>query len=115
MCEQRRLLLALVIILMTACCWSQSPTYYDFYPRSIMYLGGGFSVADLTEPKQPCVIFKPKPLDLGSLETRATDYKVQTGMCRPFQSDARLTVRYEFKGAEQRFAVQSKAYLQATN
>ena len=51
---------------------AENPTYYDFHPQSVMSLGRGFSVEDLTKAKQSCVDFEPVPLDLGSLGTVAT-------------------------------------------
>ncbi|WP_348261772.1 hypothetical protein P8935_18455 [Telmatobacter sp. DSM 110680] len=52
---------------------AQAPTYYEFHPQSIMTLGGGFSVSDLTQAKQQCVKFDVKPLDRdATLSTKAT-------------------------------------------
>jgi hypothetical protein len=41
---------------------SETPTYNDFHPQSVISLGRGFSVEDLTKAKQSCVTFEPDPL-----------------------------------------------------
>ena len=62
-------LLCLVIVASESPAWGQSPTYYDFYPKTVLTLGRGFDPTKLDVPKQPCVVFKEKPLDRGALTT----------------------------------------------
>jgi hypothetical protein len=52
--------------------YCDTPSYYDFSPSSVMSLGYGFSVRDLTRQKQLCVDFDKDPLDSGALGTTAT-------------------------------------------
>jgi hypothetical protein len=50
----------------------QAPKYYEFHPQSIMALGRGFTVADLTQAKQECITFDQDLLDgNSSLSTEA--------------------------------------------
>src|ERR1700744_2964751 len=69
-----RVLLIVLLWINVASSRAQLPTYYGYYPKTVMSLGRGFSLDDITEPKDPCVNFIRTPLDdnKGAIDTTAT-------------------------------------------
>ncbi|WP_348261771.1 hypothetical protein P8935_18450 [Telmatobacter sp. DSM 110680] len=94
-------------ILFSLLCFAQpslanDPTYYEFHPQSIMSLGLGFSVSDLTQAKSPCVEYVRHPLETGSLSTEATIRMVSNTqeLRESLSMDASVDVSYlMFKGS----------------
>ena len=41
------------------------PTYYKFFPGSILHVGNGLDLDDVSKPKAGCIIFKPDTLEHG--------------------------------------------------
>jgi hypothetical protein len=72
------------------------PTYYQFHPMSVMSLGYGFSLEDLTEPKARCVEFDPDPLDPGALLSEGFIYFVTNAeqLRNALSVDASVDVSY---------------------
>jgi hypothetical protein len=106
--------------IVVACCHvglCQAPTYYDFYPKSVLTLGVGFDPTKLDVPKVPCVKFTEKPLDKGSLGTVAEISLVQsmnemrTALHLDMEAEASFLA---FKG-NSHFSVDASYQFQATD
>jgi hypothetical protein len=96
----------LFVLLLPFCVTAPSlagdPTYYEFHPQSIMSLGLGFSVADLTQAKNACVEYTRHPLETGSLSTDASIRMVSNtqDLRESLSMDASVDVSYlMFKGS----------------
>jgi hypothetical protein len=77
---------------------AETPTYYAYSPQTVMSLGYGFSVEDLSKQKQRCVDFDLDTLDNGALGTLATIQMVSsaTQLKKALGVDVAVDVSYLF-------------------